>query len=94
MVNILNSFKLAKLACISVNNEALLRHNIICKGVQRVRRLMATIGWDQKLTQWLHQLLIDNLDSEYLACYLEILQVILNLLSHIKVNNFYLFFRL
>lgn len=75
MVNVLNSFKLAKLAYTSVHNEPLLRHNIIQKGAQRVRKLMASITWDQKLTQWLHQLLIDNLDPYYLACYLDILQV-------------------
>lgn len=75
MVNILNSLYLAKLACLSVQNECLLRYHTVRKVVQRVRRLMATVAWDTKLTQWLHQLLMDHLDSNHLACYLDILQV-------------------
>lgn len=91
MVNILNSFKLAKLACTSVQNEPLLRYNIIRKAVQRVRRMMSTIAWDPKLTQWLHQLLMDNLDPYYLACYLDILQVWFYISN--VVNYYYGFFQ-
>lgn len=75
MVNILNSLKLAELAGVSANNEPLTGYLVIKKAVQRVRRLLATITWDQKLIQWLHQLLMENLDHYYLACYIEILQV-------------------
>lgn len=70
---------MAKLAQTGVHNEPLLRRTVIDKAVQRVRRLLATISWDSKLTQWLHQLLIDNLDPYYLALYLDILQVGLNM---------------
>lgn len=89
MTNILNSFKLAKLAYILVNNEPLLRSNIIRKAVQRVRRLMGTIAWDQKLIQWLHQLLIDNLDPHYLACYMEILQVHIEYILILYLNSYF-----
>lgn len=75
MVNILNSDHLARLACAGVSNEPIIRRTVIDKSVKRVRRLMATVSWDTKLTQWLHQLLIDNLSTQYLAAYLDILQV-------------------
>lgn len=75
MVNILNSDHLARLACAGSCNEPILRRTLIDKSVKRVRRLMATVSWDTKLTQWLHQLLIDNLSTQYLAAYLDILQV-------------------
>ncbi|CAH1154973.1 unnamed protein product [Phaedon cochleariae] len=76
IINILNSYSLAKLTQIGVHNEPLLRRTVIDKAVQRVRRLLASVSWDPKITQWLHQLLIDNLDSHYLACYLDILQTL------------------
>ncbi|XP_074028948.1 reduction in Cnn dots 1 isoform X3 [Leptinotarsa decemlineata] len=76
MTNILNNFNLAKLALKGIHNEPLLRRNVIDKAVQRVRRLFASVTWDPKITQWLHQLLIDNLGPHYLACYLDILQTL------------------
>ncbi|KAG5886123.1 hypothetical protein JTB14_021346 [Gonioctena quinquepunctata] len=76
MTNILNSFNLSKLAQTGVHNEPLLRRHVVDKAVQRVRRLLASVTWDPKITQWLHQLLIDNLSPNYLACYLDILQTL------------------
>ncbi|CAH1099657.1 unnamed protein product [Psylliodes chrysocephalus] len=76
MVNILNSFNLSKLAYSGSQNEPLLRRTVIDKAVQRIRRLLASVLWDPKLTQWLHQILIDNLGPHYLACYLDILQTL------------------
>ncbi|XP_018566282.1 KAT8 regulatory NSL complex subunit 3 isoform X2 [Anoplophora glabripennis] len=76
IVNILNSFNLSKLAYTGVHNEPLLRRTVIDKAVQRVRRLLVTISWDPKIVQWLHQVLIDNLESSYLAAYLDILQTL------------------
>ncbi|CAG9857675.1 unnamed protein product [Phyllotreta striolata] len=76
MVNILNSFNLSKLAYENSSNEPLLRRTIIDKAVQRVRRLLASVLWDSKLTQWLHQILIENLGPHYLAFYLDILQTL------------------
>ncbi|KAJ8914989.1 hypothetical protein NQ315_002513 [Exocentrus adspersus] len=76
MVNILNSFNLSKLAQIDVHNEPLIRRTVIDKAVQRVRRLLATISWDPKIVQWLHQILLDNLGPSYLGAYLDILQTL------------------
>lgn len=75
MVNILNSDHLARLTCLNSNKEAVSRRLIIDKSVSRVRKLMATVWWNPKYTQWLHQILIDNLSQAYLAAYLDILQV-------------------
>lgn len=77
MVNILNSDHLARLAYSGIHNEPILRRTVIDKSEKRVRHLMASILWDSKLTQWLHQILIDHLSTSYLAAYLDILQVCL-----------------
>ncbi|XP_045460461.1 KAT8 regulatory NSL complex subunit 3 isoform X4 [Harmonia axyridis] len=76
VISILNNHQLAKLASKGVDYEAICRRTAIDKSVQRLRRLMATVFWDQKLTQWLHQLLVDNLSTEYLGIYLDILQTL------------------
>lgn len=75
MVQILNSDYLARLTFSNSNKEAVNRRLIIDKSVSRVRKLMATILWNSKTTQWLHQVLIDHLSQAYLAIYLDILQV-------------------
>lgn len=75
MVHILNCDHLARLAHAGASNEPVLRRVTIDKSVKRMRRLMACVSWDVKLTQWLHQLLMDNLSTQYLASYLDILQV-------------------
>lgn len=36
---------------------------------------MCVIYWDSKLTHWLHNTLLDNLEMSYLVAYVEILQV-------------------
>lgn len=76
MVNILNNDHLARLAHTSVHNEPIFRRVVVDKSVKRVRNLLATVAWDSKLTQWLHQLLIDHLSTNYLSAYLDILQVL------------------
>ncbi|KAK9871346.1 hypothetical protein WA026_011612 [Henosepilachna vigintioctopunctata] len=76
IVGILNNHHLAKLASRGSDYEAISRRTAIDKSVQRVRRLMATVSWEPKMTQWLHQLLIDNLSTDYLAIYLDILQTL------------------
>ena len=75
MSSILNSDHLARLAHTDSHNEPVARRVTIDKSVERVRRLMATVSWDPKYTQWLHQILIDHLSTQYLASYLDILQV-------------------
>ncbi|XP_072385967.1 KAT8 regulatory NSL complex subunit 3 isoform X1 [Diabrotica undecimpunctata] len=76
MVNILNNFNLSKLAYSGSQNEPLLRRTVVDKGVQRVRRLLASVSWELKLIQWLHQTMIDNLHAPYLGSYLDILQTL------------------
>ncbi|XP_050506248.1 KAT8 regulatory NSL complex subunit 3 isoform X3 [Diabrotica virgifera virgifera] len=76
MVNILNYFNLSKLAYSGSQNEPLLRRTVIDKGVQRVRRLLASVSWELKLIQWLHQTMIENLPAPYLGSYLDILQTL------------------
>lgn len=75
IVNILNNDHLAKLACSGAHNEPILKRVVVDKSVKRIRSLFATVAWDLKLTQWLHQLLMDSLSTPYLAAYLDILQV-------------------
>ncbi|XP_064212567.1 KAT8 regulatory NSL complex subunit 3 isoform X5 [Tribolium castaneum] len=76
VVNILNADHLARLAHSDSSNEAIARRVTIDKSVERMRRLMATVSWDPKYTQWLHQILIDHLSTSYLAAYLDILQTL------------------
>lgn len=75
MANILNMDNLSRLAHANANNEPVARRAAIDKSVERVRKLMATISWDVKYTQWLHQILMENLSKSYLAIYLDMLQV-------------------
>ncbi|XP_044260037.1 KAT8 regulatory NSL complex subunit 3 isoform X6 [Tribolium madens] len=76
VVSILNADHLARLAHSNSHNEAIARRVTIDKSVERMRRLMATVSWDPKYTQWLHQILIDHLNTSYLAAYLDILQTL------------------
>ncbi|XP_018321326.1 KAT8 regulatory NSL complex subunit 3 [Agrilus planipennis] len=76
MVNILNTDRLSRLTFENSTNEPILRRTVIEKSVKRIRRLLATISWDPKLTQWLHQLLLDHLNGFYLTIYLDMLQTL------------------
>ncbi|XP_031359464.1 KAT8 regulatory NSL complex subunit 3-like isoform X2 [Photinus pyralis] len=76
MVKILNSDRLARLAHTSAYHEPILRRIAIDKAVKRVRYLFATVSWNSRLTQWLHQLLLDNLTTSYLGAYFDILQTL------------------
>lgn len=76
MVNILNSDRMSRLAYTNTHNEPILRRTTVEKSVKRFRQLMAKYSWDIKLAQWLHQLLIENLGTSYLAAYLDILQTL------------------
>ncbi|XP_076268554.1 reduction in Cnn dots 1 [Rhynchophorus ferrugineus] len=75
-VNILNNFYLSKMAQAGANNEPILRRAIIDKAVERTRRLFSTVSYDSKLLQWLHQILLDNLDQPNLSSYIDILQTL------------------
>lgn len=86
MVKILNSDRMARLTYAGSWNEPILRRTIIDKSVQRTRALMASISWDVRLTQWLHNLLIENLSTSYLGAYFDILQVSTHVLICFKAD--------
>ncbi|XP_066147145.1 KAT8 regulatory NSL complex subunit 3-like isoform X4 [Euwallacea fornicatus] len=77
-VNILNNFHLGKMTYSNLKNEPILRRAIIDKAAQRVRRLFNSFSYDTKLLQWIHQLLLDNLDQQNLSLYLDILQTLMS----------------
>ncbi len=75
MVKVLHADHLARLANRDVQNEPLLRRITVDKSAKRARQVLAGCAqWEARLTQWLHQMLVDHLPASYLACYLDIMQ--------------------
>ena len=75
MVMILNKDQVARLTYAGHKNEPILRKTIIESSVKCARRLFGAVFWDLYLVQWLHVLLVQNLNASYLAIYLDILKV-------------------
>jgi len=75
MVRLLQADRLARLAQSGNWNEPVLRRITVDKTVRRVRQMLASVGWDVRLTQWLHATLIENLSRQYLAVFVDLLQV-------------------
>ncbi|XP_067627115.1 KAT8 regulatory NSL complex subunit 3 isoform X2 [Eurosta solidaginis] len=76
IANILDNDQLGRLANANRQNEPMQRRAVVDKSASRMRKALAGIAWDSRLTQWLHCLLIDSLPSTYMASYLDILQTL------------------
>lgn len=75
-MKILSCDRLSRLSLEGMENEPIHRRLVVDKSAKRFRHLMASIFWDSKMTQWLHNTLCDNLPMEYLSAYLDILQTL------------------
>lgn len=71
---VLDLDRLARLANTDKPHEPVQRRVVIDRSVQRLRQALASVTWNVQLTQWIHGLLLDNLPSNYLGGYLDILQ--------------------
>lgn len=74
VTQILNLDRLARYTHKDQQHEPVLRRVVIDKSVQRMRQVLSSVHWDQKLTQFIHGVLMDYLPPSYLAAYLDILQ--------------------
>lgn len=48
----------------------------IDKSAERMRKALASVGWEVTLVQWLHTLLMEHLPPSLLAAYLDIMQTL------------------
>lgn len=76
VAEILACDRLARLTQCNHPSEPILRRANIDKAVSRMRKAMAIIHWDTKLSQWLHGLLVDHLPISYMTAYMDILQTL------------------
>ena len=76
MVRALHELQLARLALVGQTDEAVQRRLAVDTAARRVRRALASVTWDLRLTHWLHATLQEHMPTPLLAIYLEVLQVI------------------
>ncbi|XP_075165999.1 reduction in Cnn dots 1 isoform X2 [Haematobia irritans] len=76
VVRILDNDQLGRLANCGRPNEAMQRRVVVDKSASRMRKALASVAWESRLTQWLHGLLMDCLPATYMASYLDILQTL------------------
>uniref|UniRef100_A0A1B0A4L3 KANSL3 helical domain-containing protein n=1 Tax=Glossina pallidipes TaxID=7398 RepID=A0A1B0A4L3_GLOPL len=76
VVQILDHDQLGRLSNMGRPNEPMQRRVVVDKSAARMRKALASISWDTRLTQWLHSLLMEALPSTYMASYLDILQTL------------------
>lgn len=76
VIKSLQSDRLARLAMEGVPNEPIARRQLVDKTAKRLRQALASVGWDLKVVQWLHHLLLDCVSVHLLASYLDALQTL------------------
>ncbi|XP_020289791.1 KAT8 regulatory NSL complex subunit 3 isoform X3 [Pseudomyrmex gracilis] len=74
VTRILNTERLARLSKTKTTSEPIFRRMSIDIAARQFRETLASIVWDWRLAQWLHNLLFEHLSQEYLIIYLDILQ--------------------
>lgn len=65
------------------SNEIVLRRLAVDRSASRLRSAFEDVEWQLKLTQWLHTVLMENLPTSLLACYLDIIQTLRSKVSDI-----------
>lgn len=77
VVRILDTDRLSRLAFAEVKKHEVVQRRIqIDKSAERMRKALANVGWDTLLSQWIHNILMENLPPSYLTAYLDIMQVL------------------
>ncbi|BFG04340.1 uncharacterized protein DMAD_03340 [Drosophila madeirensis] len=74
--SILDLDQLARLANEKRQHEAVHRRVSVDKSASRMRRALGSVAWDQRITQWLHTLLMQSLPPSYMASYLDMMQTL------------------
>ena len=94
VMKILHADRLARLTLKGHTQEAIQRRLLTDKTSKRFRQKLASIMWDTKTTQWLHNTLTDVLPKPYIASYLDVLQtlkakipVLIDKMISAKVHN-------